>query len=196
MRLARAALALFVAAGVGATAAGCATVQGAMGQDAPDAAPVKTSKAKKNKRNGNKKKPAPVVAAPADVGAEPAVADPSAPSDPSDPGAAAAEPAAIVDAGPIEEGLASYYADSLAGNRTANGERYKPEAETCAHRTHPFGTRLEITAVASGKTARCRVNDRGPFVKGRVVDVSRRLARELGMIGPGILVVRVRPLPE
>lgn len=92
---------------------------------------------------------------------------------------------------PAEEGVASYYADSLAGRRTASGERYRPDEATCAHRKHPFGTRLQVTAVGSGKSAECRVNDRGPFVEGRVLDVSKKVARQLGMIGPGVLRVRV-----
>lgn len=92
---------------------------------------------------------------------------------------------------PAEEGIASYYADSLAGRRTASGERYRPDEATCAHRTHRFGTRLLVTAVESGRSAECRVNDRGPWVEGRVLDVSKRVARQLGMIGPGLLRVRV-----
>ena len=92
---------------------------------------------------------------------------------------------------PAEQGVASYYADSLAGHKTANGERYRPELATCAHRTHRFGTRLVVTAVGSGRTAECRVNDRGPWVKGRVLDVSKSVAKELGMIGPGVLEVRI-----
>jgi rare lipoprotein A len=92
---------------------------------------------------------------------------------------------------PAEEGLASYYADMLAGNRTASGERYRPADRTCAHRTHAFGTLLVVTAVESGKSATCRVNDRGPFVSGRVVDVSKKLAEELGMLKAGVIKVRV-----
>lgn len=92
---------------------------------------------------------------------------------------------------PPEEGLASYYADSLSGNRTASGERYRPDEKTCAHRKHKFGTRLLVTAVHNGKTAVCRVNDRGPYVDGRVVDVSRSVADELGMRKRGVIKVRV-----
>src|SRR5688572_5771700 len=77
----------------------------------------------------------------------------------------------------VAEGPASFYADMLAGNKTASGERYSPEARTCAHRKLPFGTKLRITAVGTGKTSSCRVNDRGPFVPGRVLDVSKRVAK-------------------
>ncbi|HEY1100152.1 MAG TPA: septal ring lytic transglycosylase RlpA family protein, partial [Myxococcota bacterium] len=71
------------------------------------------------------------------------------------------------------------------------GERYRKKLATCAHRTHPFGTILVVTAVDSGKTATCRVNDRGPWKQTRVLDVSRAVAKTLGMLGPGVLTVRV-----
>ena len=93
---------------------------------------------------------------------------------------------------PFEEGVASFYADMLSGNKTANGERYRPDKRTCAHRSHPFGTILEIKALSSGRTSTCRVNDRGPFAKSRVLDVSKKVARELGMIDAGVLRVRVK----
>ncbi|MEW5847849.1 MAG: septal ring lytic transglycosylase RlpA family protein [Myxococcota bacterium] len=90
-----------------------------------------------------------------------------------------------------ERGMASYYHDSLAGRPTASGEPYNPEAATCAHKTHPLGTRLRVTRVDSGASVVCRVNDRGPFVRGRVVDLSRRMARELGILHKGVVPVRV-----
>jgi rare lipoprotein A len=91
-----------------------------------------------------------------------------------------------------ERGLASYYADALAGRRTASGEVYRPDEATCAHRRHAFGTRLRITAVASGRSAMCRVNDRGPFVKGRILDVSRSVAERLGVLQAGVFQVEIR----
>jgi rare lipoprotein A len=91
----------------------------------------------------------------------------------------------------VEEGLASYYSDKLKGRRTASGKRYDPRRETCAHRTHPFGTKLTITVVSTGKHATCRVTDRGPFVKGRIVDVSRKVAQKLGIMGKGVVKARV-----
>lgn len=93
-----------------------------------------------------------------------------------------------------ERGLASYYADALHGRPTASGEPYDRKAATCAHRTHPFGTRLSVTLREGGRKVVCRVNDRGPFVKGRVVDLSRRLAQELGIIERGIAEVMVHPI--
>jgi rare lipoprotein A len=96
--------------------------------------------------------------------------------------------------GRVEVGLASYYADVLEGRRTANGERYRGQAATCAHRTHPFGTRLEIEVIDTGERAVCRVNDRGPFVRGRIVDVSKSLAGKLDLLDRGVAKVRVRPV--
>lgn len=93
-----------------------------------------------------------------------------------------------------ERGQASFYADSLHGRPTASGEPYDRNANTCAHRTHRFGTRLAVTLRDSGRKVVCRVNDRGPFVSGRVVDLSRRLARELGIIERGVADVVVVPV--
>jgi rare lipoprotein A len=78
-------------------------------------------------------------------------------------------------------GLASYYSASLAGTLTANGERYFPKKMTAAHLTLPLGTWVELTARATGKTIRVRVNDRGPYVKKFAIDLSRAAARALGV---------------
>ena len=85
-------------------------------------------------------------------------------------------------------GVASFYTE---GTRTANGERLNPNALTAAHPSLPFGTRLRITSVASGRSVVVRVNDRGPFIKGRVVDVSYSAAKELGMTERGVAKVRM-----
>lgn len=92
----------------------------------------------------------------------------------------------------VDEGLVSYYHDSLAGNPTANGERYRLAGATCAHKSLPFGTIVIIEDTETGKLATCRVNDRGPFVKGRVLDVSRRVARDLGILDRGVIRARLR----
>ncbi|OGQ12524.1 MAG: hypothetical protein A2138_07625 [Deltaproteobacteria bacterium RBG_16_71_12] len=92
----------------------------------------------------------------------------------------------------VDEGLVSYYHDSLAGNPTANGERYRLAGATCAHKTLPFGTIVVIEDTQTGKLATCRVNDRGPFVKGRVLDVSKRVARDLGLLDRGVIRARLR----
>ncbi|MGN6144183.1 MAG: septal ring lytic transglycosylase RlpA family protein [Mesorhizobium sp.] len=79
-------------------------------------------------------------------------------------------------------GRASWYA---LHSRTASGERMNPAALTAAHRTLPFGTRLKVTNQRNGKSVVVRINDRGPFIKGRVLDLSRAAARQIGMIGSG-----------
>lgn len=79
-------------------------------------------------------------------------------------------------------GRASWYA---LHSRTASGERMNPEAMTAAHRSLPFGTRLKITNKNNGKSVVVRINDRGPFVGGRVLDLSKGAARQLGFIGAG-----------
>lgn len=101
-----------------------------------------------------------------------------------------AQPAAP-ERGPVERGEASFYAQSLAGRPTASGEPYKPTELTAAHRTLPFGTLIEVRR-EDGRRVVARVNDRGPFRKGRVVDLSRRAAEELGMVREGVVEVEVR----
>jgi rare lipoprotein A len=85
-------------------------------------------------------------------------------------------------------GLASFYTE---GTQTANGERFDTRQLTAAHPTLPFGTRLRVTNVATGRSVTVRVNDRGPFVPGRVVDVSQSAAETLGMVGGGIAKVKL-----
>jgi len=94
----------------------------------------------------------------------------------------------------VEVGLASYYARSLQGRRTASGTRYDGRAMTCAHRTHPFGTVLRVTNVESGKSITVKVTDRGPFASGRVVDLSWAAARALGILEQGLARVKVEPV--
>lgn len=91
----------------------------------------------------------------------------------------------------VAEGLASYYGASFRGHRTASGERFDPDEFTAAHRTLAFGTCLRVENAENGRSVRVRVNDRGPFVKGRVVDVSEAAARALDFIQRGIARVRL-----
>lgn len=90
-----------------------------------------------------------------------------------------------------QEGVASWYGIPFHGRTTANGERYDMNALTCAHRKLKFGTEVRITNLSNGKTARCRINDRGPFVGGRIIDVSRLVANQLGMLRSGVARVSV-----
>ena len=91
----------------------------------------------------------------------------------------------------IGQGEASYYGRELAGNRTASGERFNPGALTAAHRTLPLGTKLRVTNVANGRSVIVRVNDRGPFVGRRLIDVSFAAAQEIQMIRSGHAQVRL-----
>ena len=95
-----------------------------------------------------------------------------------------------------ERGTASYYAKSWTGRKTANGERLHHDSLTCAHKTFPFGTLLKVTNPANGLSVIVKVTDRGPYVKGRIVDLSVRAAKELGIISQGIapvIVERYKP---
>jgi rare lipoprotein A len=96
-------------------------------------------------------------------------------------------------AGWSQEGLASWYGgnDGFEGKPTASGEIYDSAQLTAAHRDLPLGTVVDVTNVENGKTVRVRVNDRGPFVHGRVIDLSRQAARHLDLIGPGVGMVRL-----
>jgi rare lipoprotein A len=87
----------------------------------------------------------------------------------------------------IEHGRISMYASQFAGRTTASGERYDPGALTMAHPTLPFGTLVRVTNAENGRSVELRVNDRGPFVAGRIADVSPAAARALGMIADGVV---------
>ena len=91
-------------------------------------------------------------------------------------------------------GIASWYGDPFHGQRTSNGEVYDMDAMTAAHRTLPFQTVVRVHNLDNGKEVQVRVNDRGPFVKGRIVDLSRAAAREIDMVGPGTARVRLEIL--
>ena len=88
-------------------------------------------------------------------------------------------------------GKASYYAKSWTGRRTSNGERLHHDSMTCAHKTLPFGTLLKVTNLLNGKQVVVRVTDRGPYVKGRIVDLSWGAAKAIGMLSQGIAPVTV-----
>jgi len=89
-------------------------------------------------------------------------------------------------------GTASWYGGKFHGRRTANGEVYNMNRLTAAHPTLPFDTWVDITNLQNGRTVTLRINDRGPFIKGRVIDVSRRAAKQLGFINDGITRVGIR----
>ena len=91
----------------------------------------------------------------------------------------------------LETGLASWYGPRFHGKLTASGEVFNQEKFTAAHRTLPWGSRVKVINLANGKSVEVRINDRGPFAKGRVIDVSRAAARALGMVQSGITTVRI-----
>lgn len=95
---------------------------------------------------------------------------------------------------PASAARASWYGPGFHGRQTASGERFNQHASTCAHRTARFGSLIRVTNLANGRSAVCRVNDRGPYVAGRVIDVSRGIAVRLGMIRSGSVPVRLQIL--
>ncbi len=106
----------------------------------------------------------------------------------------AAGPTLAVQPGQVLSGIASYYHDSLHGNKTASGKAYNKNALSAAHKTLPLGTRVRVTEPNTGRSVELVVNDRGPFTKGRIIDLSRRAAAELGMIKKGVTKVKVEIL--
>ena len=90
-----------------------------------------------------------------------------------------------------QTGLASWYGPRFHGKRTANGEVYNQHALTAAHQTLPLGSRAIVTNLNTGQSIEVRINDRGPFIRGRVIDLSRAAARLVGVVGPGVVPVKV-----
>jgi rare lipoprotein A len=91
-------------------------------------------------------------------------------------------------------GMASFYGSRFQGKTTASGEVFDKDALTAAHRTLPFGTRLKVKNIENGKSVVVRINDRGPFVKGRVLDLSKEAARQLGILVDGVVQVEAEVL--
>ncbi|HXN47797.1 MAG TPA: septal ring lytic transglycosylase RlpA family protein [Bryobacteraceae bacterium] len=100
--------------------------------------------------------------------------------------------AALPHVGDEESGIASWYGHPYHGRASSSGEIYDMEKLTAAHRTLPFGTVVEVRDLDNGRTVSVRINDRGPFVEGRIIDLSHAAAREIQMLGPGTANVRLR----
>ncbi len=96
----------------------------------------------------------------------------------------------------IGGGMASYYGNELAGNRTASGERFDPGQLTAAHRSLPFGSMVRVTNTSNCDSVIVRINDRGPFAHGRVIDVSQAAAREIDMHRSGTARVKLALLND
>jgi len=95
-----------------------------------------------------------------------------------------------------EVGIASYYSDKFHGKPTASGELYNKNAMTGAHKTLPFGTVLKVTRMDNGKSVRVKITDRGPFISGRVVEISRAAAEKIGLVKAGVAEVRLDVVKE
>ncbi len=100
----------------------------------------------------------------------------------------------VPDVAKVITGEASWYGPGFYGNRTANGEIYRPGTMTAAHRTLPFGTKVRVTNLWNGRSAVIRINDRGPFVAHRGIDLGHGAASTLGLTGSGIAEVRLEVL--
>jgi len=94
----------------------------------------------------------------------------------------------------VEQGVASWYGQDFHGRKTSNGEIYDMHAMTAAHKTLPMNVFLKVTNLDNGRSLEVRVNDRGPFVKSRIIDLSYAAASELGVVGPGTAPVRIEAL--
>jgi rare lipoprotein A len=92
---------------------------------------------------------------------------------------------------PLQTGKASYYGGRWHRRLTANGERYDQHSMTAAHKTLPFNTRVKVTNLHNGKTCEVRINNRGPFIKGRVIDLSVAAAKQIGAISAGVVPVKL-----
>src|SRR5689334_3708020 len=121
-------------------------------------------------------------------------ANPGASSDPPSASASRAHPGRKA----VQHGKVSWYGRAFAGRKTASGERFDPRALTMAHRTLPLGAIVDITNDANGKRVQLRVNDRGPYCKGRVADLSRAASERLGFADKGVIeaTIRVVALPD
>ncbi|AYD49187.1 septal ring lytic transglycosylase RlpA family protein [Arachidicoccus soli] len=91
-----------------------------------------------------------------------------------------------------ETGKASYYAGKFIGRKTANGETFRKRKLTAASKTLPFGTRVKVTNLSNGRSVKVRINDRGPFVKGRIIDLSWKAAKRIDMLNAGVVPVQLK----
>jgi rare lipoprotein A len=90
-----------------------------------------------------------------------------------------------------ESGKASYYADKYDGRTTSNGETFRQRKLTAAHKTLPFGTKVKVTNLSNGKSVKVRINDRGPFIAGRIIDLSKKAAKRIDLVQQGVAEVKI-----
>ncbi|UYQ92866.1 septal ring lytic transglycosylase RlpA family protein [Chitinophaga horti] len=91
-----------------------------------------------------------------------------------------------------EAGKASYYADKFHGRKTASGATFSQSKLTAAHKSLPFGTKVKVVNRDNGRTVKVRINDRGPFVAGRIIDLSKKAAKKIGLIQAGVANVEIK----
>lgn len=91
-----------------------------------------------------------------------------------------------------ETGRASYYADKFEGRKTANGEIFNQSKNTAAHKTLPFGTKVTVKNLKNGRSVKVRINDRGPFVAGRIIDLSKKAAKKIDLVNAGVGSVEIQ----
>ena len=91
-----------------------------------------------------------------------------------------------------ETGMASFYADKYVGRKTSNGEKFKQNKLTAAHKTLPFGTKVKVTNLSNGQSVKVRINDRGPFIQGRIIDLSKKAAKKIDLVNAGVTKVTIR----
>lgn len=101
-------------------------------------------------------------------------------------------PASSREVSGTETGMASFYSESYNGRKTANGEIYRSSRLTAAHKTLPFGTKVKVTNLSNGRSVKVRINDRGPFIPGRIIDLTRAAARKIDMENAGVVKVKIR----
>ncbi len=94
--------------------------------------------------------------------------------------------------GRSDTGYASYYGDEFNGRKTANGEIFRQSNLTAAHKKLAFGTKVKVTNLSNNKSVTVRINDRGPFVAGRIIDLSKSAAKKIDMVGAGVAKVKIR----
>lgn len=92
----------------------------------------------------------------------------------------------------VQQGKASFYANKFKGRRTASGEKFRQHKRTAASLSIPLGTKVRVTNLENGKSVKVRINDRGPYVRGRIIDLSKKAARKIDMITRGVAPVRLR----
>lgn len=91
----------------------------------------------------------------------------------------------------VEHGEASYYHNKYRGKKTASGQKFRQYKRTAAHKTLPLGTKVKLTNLNNGKKVKVRINDRGPFIEGRIIDLTRKAARKVDMLEDGVVPVKI-----